>query len=139
MTSPHLKRLHHIDFVVRDLAAAAVRFGRVLGMEPGPRESLESRGVDLVRFRVGETWLILVQPTRSDSPVMEFLERHGEGFFHMAVEVDDVESAASALRARGVRLVNQTPRRGVEGWKLIDVAAEETPGAVLQLAEVEPE
>lgn len=139
MTSSGPKRLHHIDFVVRDLESAATAFARVLGTEGGPRESLASRGVDLVRFRIGETWLILVQPTSSDSPVMEFLERRGEGFFHLAIEVEDVEAEAAALRSRGVRLVDEVPRRGVEGWKLIDVEVEETAGAMLQFAEVTAE
>lgn len=135
MTESTPKRIHHIDFVVRDLDHAVAQYRKVFGIEPGERESLPSRGIDLARFRIGETWIILVQPTRSDSPVMEFLERYGEGYFHMALEVDDVEVAAGEMRARGVRLTNETPRIGVEGWKLIDVDMEETLGAMMQFVQ----
>lgn len=133
--TPPPRRIHHIDFVVRDLDHAVEQYRKVLGVDPGPRESLPSRGIDLARFRIGETWMILVQPTRSDSPVAEFLNRYGEGFFHMALEVDDVESEARAMKARGVRLSNETPRTGVEGWKLIDIHMDETLGAMMQLVE----
>ena len=133
------RRIHHIDVVVADLDRAVMQYRKVLGVEPSPRETLPSRGVDLVRFRVGETWLILVQPTRSDSPVAAYLEQNGEGFFHMAIEVDDVEAAADSLRAEGVRLVNEVPRTGVDGWKLVDIEICETSGAMVQLVEAEEE
>jgi methylmalonyl-CoA epimerase len=107
----------------------------VLGVNPGERESLPQRGVELVRFRIGESWLILVQPIRDDSPVMDFLNRHGEGFFHIALEFEDVEEAASVLRERGVQLASDAPRRGVEGWLLVDVDPAETSGTMIQLVE----
>lgn len=135
MAAPEPRRVHHIDIVVRDLERATERYRLVLGIEPLARETLASRGIDLVRFRVGDTWLILVQPTRGDSPVAEFLRQHGEGFFHMAIEVDDVEVRARALAERGVRLVQTAPRIGVDGWKLIDIELDETFGAMLQLVE----
>jgi methylmalonyl-CoA/ethylmalonyl-CoA epimerase len=129
------RRIHHIDIVVKDLEQAEARYRMILGIEPRARESHEKRGIDLVRFKVGETWLILVQPTRSDGPVADFLERHGEGFFHMAVEVADIESTARALRDREVGLVNHEPRVGVDGWKLVDIEPAETLGAMIQLVE----
>lgn len=139
MTASLPRRVHHIDVVVRDLDQAEDRYRRVLGIEPLPREVLPSRGIELVRFRVGETWLILVQPTDDKGPVAVFLQEHGEGFFHMAIEVDDIEDEARELDARGVRLTNSTPRIGIEGWKLIDVELDETMGAMIQLVEAPEE
>ena len=139
MTASNPRRIHHIDVVVHDLDQAEDRYRRVLGIEPLPRETLPGRGIDLVRFRIGETWLILVQPTRDDSPVAAFLEEHGEGFFHMAIEIDDIEDEARALQSRGVRLTNSTPRIGIDGWKLVDVELDETLGAMIQLIEAPEE
>lgn len=132
-----LKKIHHIDYVVRDLDRAVETFRRVSGIEPHGREHLAERGIDLARFLIGETWIILVQPVSPDSPVQAFLDRHGEGFFHIAYEVDDVERAAAEVRDRGIRPVNEVPRRGVEGWKLVDLEIEDTLGVMTQL--VEPE
>ena len=126
---------HHIDFVVRDLAAATDRFQTILGVDPLPREQLEDRGVELVRFEVGDLWIILVQPVTEDSPVQKFLDRHGEGFFHIAFKVEDVEAIAGRLEAEGVQLMNRVPRTGVEGWKLIDIEMEDTFGVYTQLIE----
>jgi len=130
-----VRRVHHIDFVVRDLDAATARYSQILGVAPRAREKLDSRGVELVRFEVGDLWIILVRPVRPDSPVQAFLDRYGEGFFHIAYQVDDVAAEAARLAGEGVRLVNATPRRGVEGWKLIDLEIDDTFGVTTQLAE----
>jgi len=50
-------------------------------------------------------------------------------------QVDDVAAEAARLAGEGVRLVNATPRRGVEGWKLIDLEIDDTFGVTTQLAE----
>jgi len=130
-----VRRIHHIDVVVRDLDRGVEQYRKVLGIDPGPRETLPGRGIDLARFRVGETWLILVQPTGSNGPVADFLERHGEGFFHMGIQVDDAKAEADALEARGIRLGEDSPRMGIEGWKLVDIHLEDTMGAMMQLIE----
>jgi len=130
-----VERAHHIDFVVRDLDRAAARFSTVFGVEPRGREKLEDRGIELVRFDLGNIWIILVQPTTDESPVQAFLDEHGEGFFHIAFKVGDVEAEAERLEAEGIRLVNRKPRRGVEGWKLVDIEMEDTFGIYTQLIE----
>ena len=132
-----LRRVHHIDFVVRDLDAAAERFSVVFGRRPGPRERLEHRGVELVRFDLGNLWILLVHPV-GPGPVREFLEAHGEGFFHIAYLTDDLEAEAERLRGAGIRLAAAAPRRGVDGWRLLDLAMEETFGVMTQLVQ-EPE
>ncbi len=130
-----VQRAHHIDFVVRDLDAAAARFQSILGVEPLPRERLEDRGVELVRFELSNLWIVLVQPVTPDSPVQTFLDKHGEGFFHIAYKVGDVEAAAERLEDEGIGLVNRIPRLGVEGWKLVDLKMDETFGVYTQLIE----
>ncbi|MEE4271701.1 MAG: VOC family protein [Thermoanaerobaculales bacterium] len=135
MSTAPARRLHHLDVVVRDLDRASARYRQILGVEPLPREAFPERGIDLVRFRVGETWLILVQPTDETGPVAGFLAEHGEGFFHMAVQVDDAASRARDLAGLGIRLATTELRTGVDGWKLVDVEIDETFGAMIQLVE----
>jgi len=53
----------------------------------------------------------------------------------MAIEVDDIEAHARALKSRGVPLAQEEPRIGIDGWKLIDIELDETLGAMIQLIE----
>lgn len=129
-----VKRIHHIDYVVHDLDHAVATYQKILGVAPGPREDLASRGIRAQRFRLGETFLILVEPV-APGFVRDFLEKHGEGFFHIAYEVEDIEKEAARLEAEGIGLRDKVPRRGLEGWKLVDLDPRSTCGVECQLAE----
>ena len=128
-----LKRIHHIDFVVKDIDRAVEKYRRIFQAPMRDRERLEDRGIEAARFQLGDTWIILVQPIRPDSPVQRFLDEHGEGFFHIAYEVDEIENLVEDLKADGVQLVNERPRMGLEGWKLVDLEIAETFGVMTQL------
>ncbi len=130
-----VEHIHHLDIVVHDLDQAVERYRQVLGKEPLDREHLPHRGVALARFRLGETWLILVQPLTAESPVQKFLDEHGEGFFHIAYKVDNVEAKVASLAGQGIHPPNPEPRRGVEGWKLVDLDMADTFGVLTQFVE----
>ena len=133
-----LRRVHHIDFVVCDLDAATERYSRIFGVEPLGRERLGDRGVELVRFELDNVWIVLVQPV-GDGPVKDFLDEYGEGFFHVGFQVEDVSAEAARIESEGIGLVNSTPRRGVEGWQLVDLEMDETFGVYLQLVQDDDE
>jgi len=130
-----LKRIHHIDYVVRDVDQAILQYGHLFGVPLERRERLENRGVELARFRLGDTWIVLVQPLQPDSPVQKLLEQHGEGFFHIAYEVENLGAMVSDLKAKGVKLMKDSPRRGLDGWQLTDLEMEETFGLMTQLVD----
>jgi len=130
-----LKGIHHIDYVVRDLDRAVAQYRKLFNVPLEKRERLESRGVDLARFRLGNTWIVLVQPIREDSPVKRFLDEHGEGFYHIAYEVEDLAGMVAHLQRNDVKLMNDSPRRGLEGWKLVDIDPDETFGLMTQLVD----
>jgi len=130
-----IRRIHHINFLVRDLEGAIDRYERILGRAPDKRERLEERGVETARFKVGETWIVLVKPLHVDSIPGQHLERDGEGFFLISYEVDDAVAAAETLQRRGIGILNEVPRAGLEGWRLIDLDPADTFEVVTQLTE----
>lgn len=130
-----IRRIHHINFLVRDLEGAIDRYERILGRSPDKRELLEERGVETARFKVGETWIVLVKPLHVESIPGQHLERDGEGFFLISYEVDDAVAAAETLQRRGIGVLNEVPRAGLEGWRLIDLDPADTFEVVTQLTE----
>ncbi len=130
----NIRRVHHLNFLVRDLEAAIERYQAVLGLELDRIDELPGRGARLARFRAGETWIVLVQPVADGEP-MRTLERDGEGFFLVSYEVDDVEAAATQARAAGAPTTAATPRTGLDGWRVIDLAPAGMHGALVQLCE----
>ena len=130
-----IRRLHHINFIVKDLDKALQRYKVLLGEPAGEEEVLPQRGVKLVRFKVGETWLILVQPTDDTGPPAQYLEKHGEGFFLISCQVDDVRAAARQALSGSIKALDLTPRQGLDDWQVMDLDPDDLFGVNFQLVE----
>ena len=129
-----IRGVHHLNFVVRDLDEAVRRYERSLGVEILRRDELPGRGVITARFRAGDTWIVLVQPVADGEP-MRYLERHGEGFYLISYEVDDVLRAAATARLAGVQTTSDAPRAGLDGWQVVDIDAKAMNGVSVQLCQ----
>ena len=121
--------IHHINFIVRDLAAAIPAWEKLLGQAVTRRDELPERGVIAARFRLGQTWLVLVQPTRDDSVPGRFLAAHGEGFFLVSF---GVESLADESRRLGAGAFASPVRAGADGWQVVDLDPVATNGIQVQ-------
>jgi len=126
-----IQGIHHINFVVRDLKVAIPAWERILDRRVDARDRLESRGVDLARFDLGGTWIVLVQPTGPGAPA-DYLDGHGEGFFMMSL---DVESLEDEIRRLGNAALQGDVRDGLDDWRVQDLALSQTFGAQLQLVQ----
>jgi methylmalonyl-CoA/ethylmalonyl-CoA epimerase len=130
-----IKRIHHINFIVKDLEKAVKTYKLLFGEPVAESEILPQRGVKLARFKVGETWLILVQPVGEDGIPAQYLKKHGEGFFLISCQVDDVRRASGQLANDGVSVLDSHPRQGLDDWQVMDLDAEDLFGANFQLVE----
>ncbi len=130
-----LKRVHHINFLVKDLEQAAARYQDILGVDFTQRDELPDRGVKIARARLGETWIVLVQPVESLGVPAKHLKRHGEGFFLISYQVEDVLMAAAKVTAAGVVPINSEPRQGLDDWQVLDLPADDLFGVSTQLVQ----
>ncbi len=79
--------------------------------------------------------LQLLAPLREDSPIGKFLARQGEGIQQMALRVTDIELAADTLRAAGVRVLYDTPKRGTAGSRVNFAHPKDCGGVLMELVE----
>ena len=131
-----LNRIYHLGYAVEDIEAASRFYRENFGAAPGEPEVVEEQGIVATMLEVGESKIELVQPTRPDSPVGRFLAKRGEGFHHVAFEVDDLQEALAELERNGVRLIDEEPRRGAGGVKMAFVHPEGTFGVLTELVEL---
>lgn len=132
-----MRRIHHINLVVPVLDPVVDRLAAVTGVPPGGVEYLESRGVALQRFDLDGTWLVIVAPTRPDSPAATWLERRGPGLFLLSFEAESLEAALDALARHGIEAEGPA-RRGLDDWRVIDLAPDAFGGLPLQLTATGP-
>lgn len=124
--------IHHLNFIVRDLDASVPAWERILGRPVARRDELKERGAIAARFRLGDTWLVLVQPTRDDSVPGRFLAAHGEGFFLLSLGVDSLFDEEQRL---GDTAFSGPVRVGADGWQVRDLEPALVGGLQLQFTE----
>ena len=129
-------RIHHINFVVRDLKEAMARFERVLDIEPFEVIDHRPRGAHVARTLIGESWLVLVSPYDAESAPGRHLAKYGEGFFLLSIGCDDIVAQLERLEASGLQATDQKPREGILEWRIADIG--EVHGALFQFTQDDP-
>jgi methylmalonyl-CoA/ethylmalonyl-CoA epimerase len=130
-----VKRIAHLGIAVKDLTAPQKLYTESLGLVSKGEEVVETQKVKVSFLQVGESNLELLLPTADDSPVAKFLETKGEGFHHLALEVEDIHAAVAELKAAGVRLIDETPREGAHGALVAFIHPKATFGLLVELCQ----
>ena len=131
-----LKKIYHLGYAVEDITAAARFYEEHFGVRVGEPEKVEEQGIVATMFDVGESRIELLEPTRRDSPVGKFLEKRGEGFHHVAFQVEDLEGTLKELKEGGVELIDEEPRVGAGGTRMAFVHPKDAHGVLTELVEL---
>ena len=129
-------RLDHLGIAVSSIEAALGVY-EALGLAVSRRERVEGQGVAVAFLPVGGTRLELLEPTGPDSPIARFLAKRGPGVHHVCFAVGDLEDALADLKARGFRLVHETPVPGADGRRVAFLHPSAGHGVLIELAEAE--
>jgi methylmalonyl-CoA epimerase len=132
----NLSAIDHVGIAVEDLDASVDHYRQTLGLEPSHRERVEDQGVEEVVLAAGDSFVQLLGALGPDTPVGRFLASRGPGVHHIAYRVDDIEAALTELRAEGVRLVDETPRRGSRDTLIAFVHPASMGGVLVELVQV---
>jgi methylmalonyl-CoA/ethylmalonyl-CoA epimerase len=130
-----LGRIDHIGVAVEDLDAAIEVYGGTLEMPVVHREVVEQQGVEAVLLDVGEGHVELLRPLGPDTPVGKFMAKRGPGLHHVAYQVDDIAAVLSALRERGVRLIDESPRIGIRNSQVAFLHPASSGGVLTEIVQ----
>jgi methylmalonyl-CoA/ethylmalonyl-CoA epimerase len=92
----------------------------------------------LAMLPVGETYLELLEGQGPESGVSKWIKEKGTGLFHICFEVEDIDSALAELKAKGVKLRDETPRIGHGGARIAFIDPASTGNVLIELAELAP-
>lgn len=131
--------LHHIGIAVASIEAQRPMYEQLLGLTFEGIETVADQGVKVAFFKVGTdeagVRVELLEPTTEDSPIAKHLQRRGPGLHHLAYAVKDIEASLESLKAKGVRLIDETPRIGAHGMKIAFLHPKSTEGVLIELCE----
>jgi methylmalonyl-CoA/ethylmalonyl-CoA epimerase len=128
-------RIDHVGVAVEDLDAAIALHESAFEMALVHREVIEEQGVEAALLDVGPSHVELLRPLAADTPVGRFLAQRGAGLHHVAYQVADIERALSVLKARGVALVDETPRSGIRNSRVAFAHPRATGGVLTEIVQ----
>ena len=105
-----IEKIDHISIAVRNLDKARKAYEDILGLELDSTYVSQEEKIRVARYRVGDVWLELMEPT-GEGDVSRFLDKRGEGLFVISYKVPDVDSAMAELKGKGYKLIDDKPRR----------------------------
>jgi len=103
---------------VADLGESIAFYEKVLGLECYAIEEVAEQKVRTAFFRVGDTKIELLESTDPEGPIGKFIEKRGPGIHHLAFAMENVSESLKHAAGQGVRLIDESPRKGAEGLQI---------------------
>ncbi|MDX9872206.1 MAG: methylmalonyl-CoA epimerase, partial [Clostridia bacterium] len=129
-------KIDHIGIAVKNLEESLKFYQDVLGITSTGTETVAEQKVNVAFLPCGDSELELLESTSEEGPIAKFIEKNGEGIQHIALRVENIESALNNLKERGVRLIDEKPRYGAGGAKIAFLHPKATGGILLELSEI---
>lgn len=125
----------HIGIAVKDLAISIPLFEKLLNSQCYKTEKVESEGVNTAFFKTGDTKIELLASTDATGVIARFIEKKGEGFHHIAFEVNDIYAEMERLKNEGFILLNEIPRPGADNKLICFLHPKNTNGVLIELCQ----
>lgn len=128
-------KVDHIGIAVEKIDAALPVWEGILGLPLHGIEEVAEQKVKTAFMPVGDTEIELLESTDPEGPIGKFLAAKGQGVHHIAFRVSNIEEALAELKAKGVRLIDETPRYGAGGARIAFIHPKATGGVLIELTE----
>jgi len=128
-------KIDHLGIAVHSINEAKKIFQDVLGLQFLGTETIAEQKVTTAFFPVGDSEVELLESTDPEGPIAKYLEKRGEGIQHIAFRVENLEEALAELKERGIKLIDEKPRKGAGGAKIAFLHPKATHGVLIELSE----
>ncbi|MCX6129857.1 MAG: VOC family protein [Proteobacteria bacterium] len=78
---------------------------------------------------------ILVNQDGEEGPIKKFIDTKGGGLHHLALSVENIQSALDELKAKNIELIDQVPRAGAHATRIAFIHPRATGGILIELVE----
>ena len=131
-----VKRIEHIAIAVKSMARMREVMEEKLGLSLEYEEHLPQYHTRLAMYPIGQTYLELLEADSPESETAEWIATHGEGLFHICLEVDHIEDALVELKQKGVALIDEKPRTGHANSRIAFLDPKSTGNVLIELVEL---
>lgn len=128
-------KIDHIGVAVNSIDAGKDFWTAMMELHLEGVETVEEQKTTTAFLPVGESEIELLESTSPEGPIAKYIEKKGEGVQHIAFRVENLEEALAELKAKGVRLIDETPRIGAGGAKIAFLHPKATAGVLVELCQ----
>ena len=130
-----IKKIEHLGIAVKSLDEAIPLYERLLQTTCYKTEFVSSEGVNTAFFQIGDSKIELLEANNQNSPIAKFLSKRGEGFHHVAFEVDDIEEELARLQKLDFILLHLSPKEGADNKRIAFLHPKSTMGMLIELCQ----
>ncbi len=130
-----ITKVNHVAIAVKDIEQAVPFYRDVLKLPYHGEQTVESAGCKVAFFACGDTEIELVQAIADFAAVKRHIAEKGEGLYHIAYEVDDLEQDMAAFRAMGIRMRNENAKPGANNTIVNYIDADQTGGVICEFVQ----
>ncbi|MDP1991383.1 MAG: methylmalonyl-CoA epimerase [Syntrophales bacterium] len=132
-----IKKVEHIGVAVASIEKSIHVFRDLLGIPLEKVYESEAIKTKIAFFPLEGCTIELIEPMDPESPAAKFIQKRGEGIHHICLGVENVEAALREYEAKGIQLLNKTPRRTQDGRLIAFLNPKSTNGVLIELEEIE--
>ncbi len=129
------EKVDHIGFAVRDIDSAIAFYSQTFGISEWERIPMPERHMEVAATRMGDMLLELIAPTSEEAAFAKYLNERGPGMHHIAYAVNDIVAALAEIKARGVQLIDETPRPGLHDTLVAFLHPKSCQGVLVELVQ----
>ncbi|HDZ90802.1 MAG: methylmalonyl-CoA epimerase [Deltaproteobacteria bacterium] len=130
-----IKHIDHIGIAVKGIEQAGKFYTDVLGLKIEDVENVAEQKVNVAFIPITDSEVELLESTEPDGPVAKYIAAKGEGVQHIAFRVENLKEALDELKQKGIRLIDQEPRKGAGGARIAFIHPKETSGVLVEICE----
>ena len=130
--------IDHIGIATHTLEEGS-KFWTLLGLQSqGEDDFVEDQGVTTRFFPLSSSKskqpnIELLQPSGPHTPIGKFLAKRGEGIQQLCLSVDNLEKMIIHLIDNGIKMIDETPRKGAHNSVIAFVHPKSTGGVLVEL------
>ena len=128
-------KIDHLGIAVKSIEGGKNFWTDALGLSLEGIETVAEQKVTTAFLPVGESEVELLESTAPDGPIAKYLEKKGEGIQHIAFRVANIDEALAELKAKGIQLIDEKPRKGAGGARIAFIHPKATSGVLVELCE----
>ena len=128
-----IKRINHLGIAVENLEEARRFFHDLFNLSSSEQNNFGELIFSFIPLE--GTQLELLQSTTPEGVIAKFIQKNGQGFHHISLEVDDIQAELDRLKARGIKLINERPYRNAHNDLVAFIHPKSTYGILIELSQ----